>query len=159
MEKWSLRISIIALIISLLEMYHNQILNKTNLKSEYFKEIYSNYLFNKIPGDRKGIDIINGRFVGFRKLQDTLTDMVSDLSFFKFADGRFYLIIKKECMDLEDYLLNTANKKNISISSNPFSEIDIRLKRIYKIINRKREKGGVCLFVWMWWKIKNPHST
>ena len=155
---WSLGISILALVISILEMYHNHILNKPNLRSEHFADIYNDYLFKKIPQGRDVIKVSKGRFVGFKNLQDTITDMVSALSFFKFADGRFYEMIRKECMSLEDYLLNTANKKNITLA-NPCSEVDEKLKKIYKIINNKREKGSINFLTWKWWKLKNRKNV
>lgn len=140
MDKAALILSIIAILVSIFEIYNNARLNKTNIKSEYFSQIYYDYLFNQIPDARKQIRIDNGRFIGFEKLQDAVTDMVSKSEFFKFANERFYNKLKKKCIDLEDFLLNTANKKNIQLSS-PCNEVDKKIKKIYKYINRKREKG------------------
>lgn len=140
MEKWALALSVIAIFVSLLEIYHNGKMNKTNIKSEYFSEFYKTYLFEQIPKARNELRINNGSLVGFEYLQETVTDMVSKLTFFRFADEDFYNKLKKKCFSLEDYLLTTGNKKNVDISD-VYKEVDKKLKKIYKHINKKREIG------------------
>lgn len=140
MEVCALIISIIAIVISFLELYYNYRSNKTNIKLEYFSALYNEYLFVLIPCARKKIEIIGGRFVGFEELQKVLMDMILDSAFFEFTDKVFYSQLKDSCMKLEDYLLDTANKKGIQIST-PCDEVDNKLTEIYKIITTKREKG------------------
>lgn len=140
MDKWALALSIIAIFISLFEIYLNSKMNKTNIKSEYFSDFYKTYLFDQIPQARRDLRVDNGKFVGFEFLQETLTDMISKLAFFKFADESFYNQLKEMCFSLEDYLLDTGNKKNVDLSD-VYKEVDKNLKKIYKHINKKREMG------------------
>ena len=65
----------------------------------YFSKFYQTYLFEKIPSARKKICIKNGKLVGFRELQDTITNMVSESEFFKYANERFYNKLKNKCID------------------------------------------------------------
>ena len=115
-------------------------MNKTNIKAEYFSELYQTYLFKQIPQARNEIRVDNGKFIGYESLQEAITDMVYMLTFFKYADEDFYGKLKEKCFALEDYLLSTGNKKNVDLSA-ALNDIDEQLKKIYKHINRKHEMG------------------
>lgn len=140
MDECALILSIIAIVISLFDIYNNHRVNKTSIKSEYFSELYQAYLFTKIPEARRDLRVDNGKFVDFEYLQNTITDMVYKLVFFKYADERFYKKLKEKCFNLEDYLLNAGNKKNVDIST-ILEEIDNQLRKIYQLINKKHENG------------------
>ena len=135
-------LSILAIIISVAtaigEFIWNRAINATNLESEFYKEIYFQYLMKKIPKARQEIRFNENKIQDVESLIDTLNNVRQDSLFFKYKDKQFYIKLKDELQSLEDYLVSISNKK---MDSDEFSiantEINKKIELIYEIIMKK----------------------
>ena len=134
-------ISIIAIIISIivafLELVRDFKINKVNLESEYFKDIYKEHLIYKIPKARGYIKFdINDKMVGTDKLIDELQLLRQDSLYFQYNNHTFYRELKERTQKLEDFLVGKAETKFIcEDQTQAYKEIQTELNGIYKLIS------------------------
>ena len=147
MEVVSLIISSISLIVTSLfaffEIRNNTKLNKINLESEYIKEIYKDYLTVQIPTARNQILFdAKGNLTDVRMLQSCVNEMRRKSRYFKYADNKFYVELKKLLQDLEDYLVQNEGKFFQPEDHNEvLNHIEKKLGEIYTHINNKYKNG------------------
>lgn len=132
-------LSIIAIIISLVaiafEFFGNQRINRVNLRSTYYEEIYNGFLVTKIPEARNKLIYNNNRISNTDELIDVLNDMRRKSLFFKYQDEKFYKKICDLLQNLEDKLVTDGDK---SLDSDEYCSFTKAVKesidKIYKTI-------------------------
>lgn len=137
-------ISCIALIISFISPIYTYIktkrINDITLKSQHLKEIYKDFLMDKIPVNMNCITYKDNCLNNTIELQKTLIELLKSLSFYKYIDKDFYTDIKIAIQTLEDYIV--LNEGEIFETSEiPKEEIEKDLSDIYNIINQKYIDG------------------
>lgn len=115
MEKISIVISIIALIISffspLFEYWWSKKLNKINIEAEYFDKVYTDFLMIQLPEARLKISYIEESIGGIDDYIDTLRNMRKKSIYFKFANETFYQSLLKKIQELENLIVLSSGKK------------------------------------------------
>lgn len=126
---------IISLAAILLELWGNQRLNKVNLESRYYDEIYKEYLIMKIPEARNKLVFNNNKILGADTLIDVLNEMRRNSIFFKFHNKKFYDSLYGKLQCLEDELVEKSDK---TLENDEFcsftNEVNDGLEKIYDII-------------------------
>lgn len=140
-------LSIIAIVISvitlLFEFYRDVKLNKTNLKSEYFKELYFKLLLEEIPQERNNLFFNpQGYLIHYRNFVELFNLILEKSMYYKYTDSKYYTELKNSVQELEDYVLETANKSfNKKLHSGILDDIDEKVENIFSILTNKYEKG------------------
>lgn len=135
-------LAILAIIISVCtavgEFIWNKAINVTNLESEFYKEIYFEYLMKKIPDARQEIRYNDSKVQDVVALTDVLNNMRQDSLFFKYKDKYFYGELKRMLQDLEDYLVQNNDKQ---MDADDFATvnntINTKIEVIYDFIMKK----------------------
>lgn len=118
--------SIIAIVVSVISLLQNKALNNTNLQAKYFEKIFTEYFVNKIPNAVDEIKFENGKLSNnYKKLNDTMMNMINDSKYFAYAKHSFYIELKNKTIKLEDKLIEGAAKNWI--------DRDEQLKFIFEI--------------------------
>ncbi len=141
-DKIAIIISIFSLGVSLLTLYKENKNNKTNLKAEYFKQLYMNLLIEYIPKKRLNMKFNNGKLEGYKAFVNAINQLVSKSMYYKYVDVNYYNNLKNHIVGLEDYVLETAN--NIirdEFQNGVFDEIEIRIGHIYDCLESKYTEG------------------
>ncbi|MGX7202408.1 hypothetical protein BCR22_07460 [Enterococcus plantarum] len=138
-ESW---LSIIAVIVSVVSLfwqnYKENKHHKANLESEYFKEIYLDYLVNEIPKARKPIVFSNGKIIGTDQMIEVLNNIRQDSLFFKFEDNKYYDQIYSKLQSLENKYVESSDVNMTNDEFSKFhSETDSSMTEIYRIITNK----------------------
>lgn len=134
----SLWISIIAIVISVVAIMIEKSSSRSQLRIDFFSDHFRDALSNKIPDARKKIKFQNERMVGCEELQNTLAEMRRGSDYFKYASPRFYKKFVEANQDVEDYFIDGLNRNYGESRQKEFlEEGDRKLRRLYKIINRK----------------------
>lgn len=134
----SLWISIIAIVISIVAIVIEKSNSRSQLRIDFFAEHFRDALSNKIPDARKKIKFQDERMIGCEELQDSLAEMRRDSDYFKYASPRFYKKFVDANQDVEDYFIDGLNRNYGESRQKIFlEEGDKKLRRLYKIINRK----------------------
>lgn len=140
-------LSIIAIVISLftlfIEFYRDLKINKTNLKSEYFKQLYFEILLEKIPKSRNDLVFGNNGFLLNYDSFIGLFFMILDKSmYYKYTDSKYYYNLKESIESLEDYVFEAANVSfSAELRQSVLSDIDERVENIFSVLTDKYEKG------------------
>ena len=134
----SIIISIIAVLISITAIVIEKHNSRSQLKVEFFSDLFKEALSNKIPDARSKLVFQNERVVGCEKLQDALAQMRRDCIYFKYADPKFYNIFESINQEAEDYFIGGLNKNFSENRQKEFLlEGDKILQKLYKTINKK----------------------
>ncbi len=150
---WSYIISIIAIIVSvfvaLYEYTYNKKLNSINLESSYLEKIFADFLVNKIPEARNKIRFVSNKLDGINDLQNEVISIRKSALYYKYTDKDFYNDLKKNCQNLEDFIVTYANveitgEDQYDISKkqmNILNKIETKIEDIYACINTKYKEG------------------
>ena len=131
-------LSIIAIAISIYTIYQTKETHKATLASTFFASIFKEYLLEKFPNGRERICFENGRIKGHEILVDDLNKLRRDILYFKYADNDFYLALKKELQDLENYIVEAMNSQHDSTAQIKFlTDVDERMTKIFVRINKR----------------------
>lgn len=107
-------LSILAVIISIFavffEYYWSQKINRTNLEADFYKDIYGDYLMNKLPEARRVILYSNHVISDTDDLIDILNDIRHSSLFYKYKDKNFYEKLCGQLQKLEDKLVKDTGK-------------------------------------------------
>lgn len=134
-------LSVIAIIVSIIvAIKENRLqtdLNRINLESEYFNDIYKEHLIYKIPKARGYITFdASGKLIGTDKLIEELQQLRQDSLYFHYNKRDFYNKLKEEIQTLEDYLVKSADKQFVGEDyENIFRYITECINVIYKTIS------------------------
>lgn len=115
----------------------NRKMNKSNLNSYYFNEIYREHLISKIPQARKRISInYNGNLVGYEDMVQEMKDIQSDSLFYKYNNEKYFEKLKKAAQNVEDFLIAEAGETFSREEQVHFmNELHKRMTELYKILN------------------------
>ena len=133
-------ISLGALIISAITVFHTQKLNSVNLVSRYYEKIFDKYLINQIPRARNYMryDRETNRLEDIGQMNDTLARMKKDSLYFQYSNKKFYDKLCELINELETLLGEYSNiaepnrEKQIENESN----IGDKIENIYNHIKK-----------------------
>lgn len=136
-------VSICAAIIAVLSAYaaykQNEKINRINLKSAYFDEIYKEHLIYKIPEARRYIQFVNGTLIGTCKMTDELKNIQKDSLYYYYNDKKFFLELKKNLQELENYLMQREGQLfDVDEQLEVMNKIQENIEQIYACINEFR---------------------
>ncbi len=108
-------LSVLAIMISIISIIEQRKINRTNLQSTYFKEIFSDYLLHKIPDAASKINFNNKGYIlnNYKTVNKIFMDMIKKCGYYKYAKNDFYVQLIQMTKDLEDKLVS---KNGICIS-------------------------------------------
>lgn len=140
MEKISLLLSILALIISVAVAYYQNRKenerNKTNLWADYFNTIYKEHLIYKIPESRNYLQFVDNKLIGTEKLIFELNQIRKDSVFFRYNNNSYYVKLKTLLQNLEDYIVKTEEKAfEGGEQTDVMNRIELELDGIYDLIS------------------------
>ena len=146
MDIAALVISIVAIVVSvvifIIELFTNKRINDINLISSFMNTIYEKHLISNIPNARKMICFSDNKLSGISNLQHVLNQIRQDSLYFKYSDEQFFNELKKECQELEDYIVENEGKKfEYYEQPNVNKKIEKSIESIYAIINKKYTSG------------------
>lgn len=113
-----------------------------SIQTEYFFRIVEDILVTEFPVTRRSLlfDEKKGSlFDSYMKLTDVITELRKKMQFFYFQDRAFYNKLDGMLIDLDEMIVEEANKRNVSEKEQKifFSEIDNRISKIYKELLKK----------------------
>lgn len=136
-------VAIIAILVSLgtaIKQWCNDLhVNKVNLESDYFKELYTEILLYEIPKARSYLIFIDGELCYIDNLINELNNIRQRSIYFLYMDEPFYENLKYALRDLEDYLF-TCSEQVINDDENQqvvMDEIQLKIKSVYEILSKK----------------------
>lgn len=134
--------SLIALFVSfgtaIFEYFWNDKINRTNLESEFFKEIYGEYIMTEIPKARKMIRYNDKRISDTGELCDVLNGIRQSSLFYLYEDKKFYDELIGDLQELEDELVKREGQVLEDHQYADFvSDLQKRIEKIYSIIMGK----------------------
>ena len=142
MDLAALIIAILALVVSvivpIIEDRRERKINKINLESEFYKEIYKEHLIKLIPNARKYIGFTeSGRLRDTEELREELNKLRQDSLYFLYSDKEYYKELRRLTQGLEDYLINSEEKIYTSIEEQRqvFKEIQKGITELYTHIS------------------------
>lgn len=134
-------LSVIAIAISVLVAvteYKKDIkINRMNLESEYFKEIYKKHLIYEIPTARGYIRFdSDNKLIDVDKMVNELQLLRQDSLYFQYNNLDFYNNLKDQIQKLEDYLVNNVGKQFIGEEqTQSYNQIQNSINSIYCVIS------------------------
>lgn len=139
----SLIFSTISLILSTLiflwETKRDKDINEINLESEYFNDIYKEYLIKEIPNSRKYIYITReGKVNDYIRLCNTLKNMRNSSLYYYYQDKKFYDNLKNKLNEIEVFLVDTQNKTYMGEEQTVFfNDLQKKLTELYSLVKNK----------------------
>ena len=135
-------LSIIAIIVSVIGLFQTKKVNTINLNSEHIKDIYKEFLTQKIPDSLRYLNYNdNHELSGEQKLQNTLLEFLKSIRYFEYLDEEFYIDIKMKIQRLEDYIIG-SELQNYDVSKDFFyKNVKEMLVDIYNTVSNKYENG------------------
>lgn len=135
-------LSIIAIIVSVIGIFQTKKVNTINLNSEHIKDIYKEFLTQKIPDSLRYLNYNdNHELSGEQKLQNTLLEFLKSIRYFEYLDEEFYIDIKMKIQRLEDYIIG-SELQNYDVSKDFFyKNVKEMLVDIYNTVSNKYENG------------------
>lgn len=136
-------IAVIALVISVAtavgDVVANRNINKVNLNSYYFNEIYREHLIAKIPKARKRISLnYNGRLVGYEDMIQEMKDLQNDSLFYKYNDEKYFAKLKEAAQNMEDFLIAGVGETFVGEEQTCFmEELHNLMTELYKTLNNQ----------------------
>lgn len=141
MELAALIISIFALGVSIwvafFEGRRDYKINRINLESVYFKEIYTEHLVTKIPKARNYIYFNqDNQLSGTKNLINELKELRRDSLYFQYHSKSFYDELNDTIQSLEDYLVANTKKVFVGEVRDEFMEsLHNMIEDMYSIIS------------------------
>lgn len=135
-------LSIIAIIVSVIGIFQTKKVNTINLNSEHIKDIYKEFLTQKIPDSLRYLNYNdNHELSGEQKLQNTLLEFLKAIRYFEYLDEEFYIDIKMKIQRLEDYIIG-SELQNYDVPKDFFyKNVKEMLVDIYNAVSNKYENG------------------
>ena len=99
-----------AIISFFIQLSREKKINRINLESEYFSEIYKEHLIKNIPNARRYINFIGEKFTGTENMIDLLQEIQRDSLYYYYKDPKFYQKMKEKIQVLEDFLAANEGK-------------------------------------------------
>lgn len=132
----SLGAAAIAIISAIVVYRQTERINRINLQSAFFDEIYKEHLIRKIPEARRYIGFVNGRLIGTDKLVDELNDIRKDSLYFYYNNKIFFQKLKDIMQELENFLIVREGRiVEVDEQVEIVEKIQNDIERIYACIN------------------------
>lgn len=137
-------LSLIAIFISfgavIYETKHNSKINKLNMESEIYKNIFFKYFIYKIPKAQQNIKNTTSGLTGTNKLETELNKLRHEALFFLYRDEAFYRELCNHLQSLEDYIVRSNNTcMNEAEYNYFFNEVKNSIKNIFNLVMNKYE--------------------
>lgn len=128
---------VISIIVAILDYWRELRINRTNLDSEYIKDIYKEHLVYKIPEARKYMNFdCSSKLIGTDKLIQELQQLRYDSLYFQYNNLDFYEELKKKLQQLEDRLVENTGKEFLGEEQTQLlTSIQEEINSIYKLIS------------------------
>lgn len=140
---FDLVISCIALVVSsmlvIYEIFCNKKLNKKNLESGLYNEIFKKYLIEVLPKSIAELSYRDNKVINVDKFQDDLNNFRTEVKLFEYIDKKFYFRLKKEIQTLEDYSI-LKSSVHAEEYGDYMKNIREKMSNIYKIVLDKYSK-------------------
>jgi hypothetical protein len=137
----SLLLSFVAVIISLgvplFEYMYNKNINKINLLSEYYKDIYNEFLVKKIPQARQFIHYNGVELSGTDSMLEILRELRENSIYFKYNDNEFYKRLLSVVQKVEDKLVVQTGEMTNEEHANFYSSFETDLGHVYECISNR----------------------
>ena len=133
-------ISVISIIVSavcaVITFFQNKKINNINMRADYYHIIFDEYLIKRIPESHRYLRFDNNHLVDSETIDETLSDLLKDIVYFKFNDNGFYMELKKSIEEIEDFILQCGNKTYVQEEQGKvFESIAKRIEDLYALIN------------------------
>lgn len=132
-------ISVLALILSIYDCRHQNRINKANLQSDYYREIFGVYLKEKIPEAGKKIcfDSYGRLDKDYKELNKVLFEMVRKSGYFKYSNNLFYEELVTKVKEFDELLVVVASERvtEREYQIKKLLEIHKKIESIYQVIN------------------------
>lgn len=130
---------IISAIVAIYSVYKSVKLNKSNLNSYYFNEIYREHLIKKIPVARKFISIDrNGKLTGYQHMIQEMKNIQTDSIYYKYVDNDYFINLKDVAQDLEEFLIINTEKTFGDKEETRFElTLSEKIQNVYRVLNKK----------------------
>lgn len=106
------------------------------MNARMYNIIFDEFLIDRIPKARNYLRFESDRLVDSEALSDALTDLLSGMLYFRYADKKFYQSVKEQVQKLEDYVLDCGNRTYFQEEQGKvFDRIQDMLEELYKTVN------------------------
>lgn len=141
MEVVALVVSICAFIVSIavpiFEFIWNQKMNKQNLEAEYFREMYGEIMYQKIPAALAYFHFDGHKISGTDMMLNVLREIRIRSLYFKVVDKPFFDKLKKSVQDLEDYIVQTPDEMETAQFTTFYETVNQKIATIYLNMSNK----------------------
>lgn len=130
---------VISIVVPLLTRNRELTSEKKNHEFELFQDVYQEHLVRKIPPAKLELHISQeGELTGIDDLIDELCSIRKDSLYFEYSDNEFFLKLKNNLQDLEDYLiLSEGTPLKEELAEDFLFNVQVKLNEIYKTILEK----------------------
>ena len=129
---------VISSIFSFLTYRQSIKLNNKSILSNFYNEIFMEYLFEKIPIAKEKIEFSsNNKLIEFTDLSDYLDEMLMKCIYLKTTNTKVYVMLLKKIDELQKFIAKCAND-NVQPNKQhrALKFINLCISDIYKIINK-----------------------
>lgn len=141
MDVIALVISICAFIVSVLvpifEFLWNNKMNKHNLEAEYFREMYGEIMYQKIPKALEFFHFDGKKIYGTDNMLEVLREIRTRSLYFKVTDKMFFDELKRTVQDLEDYIVQTPDEMTTVQFATFYATVNQKIEVIYARMSNK----------------------
>lgn len=141
METVALVISICAFIVSVVvpifEFIWNKKMNKLNLEAEYFRDIYGEIMYQKIPRALNYFHFDGSKLSGTDDMINVLREIRMRSIYFQVIDKDFYDSLKESVQDLEDYIIKTPDEMSATDFAGFVAKANEMVQVIYEKLSNK----------------------
>ena len=111
---------------------------RISLEAEYFREVFKDYLLNKLPNAWRRVSFACGKIIDDDDLQTCLNSIIKDALYFKFSKESFFIELKEMIESIEDELVNAHNCRHNDREEDEFKKrISRMLHELYHYINKQ----------------------
>lgn len=128
-----------ALIASGVSLYksikHEKKLNSINLISDFYLDVFKEFLINDIPIAREKLRFSGNKLTGSKDLFNVLGKMKRKSLFFLYTNRNFFKNLKKEIDELEKYISDSSNKTvDSSEQTEIMNMISTKIEKLFGLI-------------------------
>ena len=141
----ALIVAAFSMVLSGFSMFLQTRLNRTNLEAKYYELIFNNYILTTIPSDMADLkfdpnsDMLND---SYKKLIQTIMEMVRKARYFKYSNKKFYKDLSDKAKEIEDLLFDISSKPiNTSVKQRKrLEEVESKIGEVIILINKNYSK-------------------
>ncbi len=141
MDVIALVVSICAFIVSVLvpifEFVWNRRMNSHNLEAEYFRDMYGEIMYQKIPKTLEYFHFDGQKISGTDEMLDVLREVRIRSLYFKVTDPSFFIKLKTSIQDLENYIVETPDAMTSQQFACFYNVVSQKIEVIYRNMSNK----------------------